>query len=171
MGAQPIDYTALAKQAGAISSTPPPGAVDYAALAKQAGAISSTPAQPVPPVDMSNVAGAGPMGLPQPGPAPLPNMAKYAGNLETIPSGADPGIVGGVKTAVHNFGARVGNNLNALAAPVIHPIQTGNAILQRGGFPLTPDAIKAAGYNPSGPDAGATAANVLGDAATAWLTS
>jgi hypothetical protein len=39
MATQPIDYAALAKQAGAISST-----VDYAALAKQAGAISSTAA-------------------------------------------------------------------------------------------------------------------------------
>lgn len=116
------------------------------------------------------VAGAGALGLPQPGPAPLPNMAKYAGNLETIPSGSDPGLIGGAKTAVHNFGARVGNNLNALAAPVLHPIQTGSAILQRGAFPVTPAAIKAASYNPSGPDAGATAENVLGDVATGFLT-
>src|ERR1035438_117813 len=42
----PIDYTALAKQAGAVSSQPAPGGVDYAALAKQAGAINSTPAPP-----------------------------------------------------------------------------------------------------------------------------
>lgn len=41
----PIDYNALAKQAGAISSQPAPGGVDYAALAKQAGAISSTAAK------------------------------------------------------------------------------------------------------------------------------
>jgi hypothetical protein len=40
-GAQ-IDYDALAKQAGAISSTPA-GGTDYAALAKQAGAINSQP--------------------------------------------------------------------------------------------------------------------------------
>jgi len=41
----PVDYTALARQAGATSSQPPApgGPVDYAALAKQAGAISSTP--------------------------------------------------------------------------------------------------------------------------------
>lgn len=39
--AEPIDYAALAKQAGAISSST--GTVDYAALAKQSGAISSTP--------------------------------------------------------------------------------------------------------------------------------
>jgi hypothetical protein len=38
---QPIDYAALAKQAGATSSQSA-GAIDYAALAKQAGAISST---------------------------------------------------------------------------------------------------------------------------------
>lgn len=48
MSAQPVDYEALAKQAGAVSSTPPSGGrgggVDYAALAKQAGAVSSTPA-------------------------------------------------------------------------------------------------------------------------------
>lgn len=42
MSTQPIDYSALAKQAGAISSAPPQ--VDYSALAKQAGAVSSTPA-------------------------------------------------------------------------------------------------------------------------------
>ena len=48
---QTIDYAALAKQAGAISSQPAPsaspasqsGSIDYAALAKQAGAVSSTP--------------------------------------------------------------------------------------------------------------------------------
>lgn len=45
MTSQPIDYTALAKQAGAVSSAPPPSGIDYAALAKQAGAVSSTPAQ------------------------------------------------------------------------------------------------------------------------------
>ena len=48
-GTQTIDYAALAKQAGAISSQPPPqaaGNVDYAALAKQAGAIDSQPAPP-----------------------------------------------------------------------------------------------------------------------------
>lgn len=37
-----IDYDALAKQAGAVSSQP--AAIDYDALAKQAGAVSSTPA-------------------------------------------------------------------------------------------------------------------------------
>jgi hypothetical protein len=47
-----IDYTALAKQAGAVDSQPAPSTsqstgVDYAALAKQAGAVSSAPAQPV----------------------------------------------------------------------------------------------------------------------------
>ena len=41
MGTQPIDYDALAKQAGALSSKP--ANVDYDALAKQAGAISSAP--------------------------------------------------------------------------------------------------------------------------------
>src|SRR5260370_25915155 len=59
MSAQPIDYAALAKQAGAISSTPPRPPVDYTALAKQAGAISSTPAAAQP------VAGAGALGVPQ----------------------------------------------------------------------------------------------------------
>src|SRR5438477_7745128 len=47
MSTQPINYDALAKQAGAIDSAPAqppaPGAVDYDALAHQAGAISSTP--------------------------------------------------------------------------------------------------------------------------------
>ena len=49
------DYAALAEQAGAISSAPPPqqdqdqptqssGSTDYAALAQQSGAVSSTPA-------------------------------------------------------------------------------------------------------------------------------
>lgn len=58
MSAQPIDYTALAQQAGAVSSAPAPGPtlvksstpsapakVDYEALAKQAGAIDSAPPQ------------------------------------------------------------------------------------------------------------------------------
>lgn len=46
MASQTIDYDALAKQHGAISSTPPPqasGGIDYDALAKQHGAIASTP--------------------------------------------------------------------------------------------------------------------------------
>lgn len=45
--ADPVDYAALAKQAGAVSSQPSGGgSIDYAALAKQAGAVSSTsPAQ------------------------------------------------------------------------------------------------------------------------------
>lgn len=43
MSSSAIDYTALAKQAGAVSSQPA-GAVDYEALAKQAGAVSSVPA-------------------------------------------------------------------------------------------------------------------------------
>ena len=42
---QTVDYEALAKQAGAISSKPG-ASVDYAALAKQAGAVDSQPAQP-----------------------------------------------------------------------------------------------------------------------------
>jgi hypothetical protein len=44
-GAQ-IDYEALAKQAGAVSSKP--AGVDYAALAKQAGAVDSQPATMAP---------------------------------------------------------------------------------------------------------------------------
>jgi hypothetical protein len=47
MSTPAIDYTALAKQAGAVSSKPA-GAVDYAALAKQAGAVSSTSDTPGP---------------------------------------------------------------------------------------------------------------------------
>src|ERR1017187_166131 len=53
MSAAPIDYSKLAAQAGAISSTPSPaatsaqpassGGVDYTKLAAQAGAIASTP--------------------------------------------------------------------------------------------------------------------------------
>src|ERR1700751_1179356 len=43
-----VDYAALAAQAGATSSVPPPtgGPLDYAALARQAGATSSTAAPP-----------------------------------------------------------------------------------------------------------------------------
>lgn len=63
MATAAIDYTALAKQAGAIDSQPAPStsasAPDYAALAKQAGAVSSTPpassSSPVPPTTMENV--------------------------------------------------------------------------------------------------------------------
>ena len=52
MADTPIDYAALAKQAGAVDSQPAPSTsqntgVDYAALAKQAGAVSSAPAQTV----------------------------------------------------------------------------------------------------------------------------
>lgn len=48
MAGQTIDYDALAKQNGAISSQPaqPAGQIDYEALAKQNGATSSTPAPP-----------------------------------------------------------------------------------------------------------------------------
>jgi len=46
MATPTIDYDALAKKAGAISSQP--AAVDYSALAKQAGAISSTPGEEKP---------------------------------------------------------------------------------------------------------------------------
>src|SRR5690242_11649720 len=38
---QQIDYAALAKKAGAISSQPARGGVDYAALARQVGAVNS----------------------------------------------------------------------------------------------------------------------------------
>src|SRR5665213_2018044 len=49
----PIDYTALAKQYGAIDSQPPPatspsGGIDYTALAAQYGAIHSQPAPAAP---------------------------------------------------------------------------------------------------------------------------
>jgi hypothetical protein len=43
MATSPIDYSALAKQAGAITNEP--AKIDYSALAKQAGAISSEPAK------------------------------------------------------------------------------------------------------------------------------
>lgn len=132
-----------------------------------ASAFSSMPS---PAVDMSHVAGAqGPLLTPVAHPAV--NMRGGAGNLETIPAAdSEPGAMGAVKTGVHNFGARVANNGVALLKPFVSPISTGKDILARGGFPLTPDAIKAASYNPSGPDAGATAANVLGDAATGLLS-
>lgn len=45
MAAQPIDYEALAKQHGAVSSEKP--VIDYAAIAKQHGAVSSDVAQPI----------------------------------------------------------------------------------------------------------------------------
>lgn len=55
----PVDYDALAKQAGAISSAPPPsGALDYNALAKEAGAISST----APAADRSSPVASSPVG-------------------------------------------------------------------------------------------------------------
>lgn len=118
-----------------------------------------------------------PAGLPegvelgQPAAHPAVTMRGGAGNLETIPSAdSERGVVGAVKTGVHNFGARVANNGAALLKPFVSPISAGKDILARGGFPLTPDAIKAASYNPSGPDAGATAENVLGDAATGLLS-
>jgi hypothetical protein len=86
-GAQ-IDYDALAKQAGAISSQLPQqgGAVDYDALAKQAGAISSEPPgfwdrvkqvlkpQPVP--DTRNIPGYDPRHAGMPGSAEGANLAE-----------------------------------------------------------------------------------------------
>src|ERR1700733_2988414 len=162
--AQQIDYAALARQYGATSSTAPK--VDYASLAKQFGGTSNS----APDVDMSNVAGAqGP--LPTPAAHPSVNLRGGAGNLETIPApDSEPGVVGALKTGVHNFGARVANSGVALLKPLISPISAGKDILARGGFPLTPDAIKAASYNPSGPDAGATVENMLGDAAMGLLS-
>ena len=44
----PVDYDALAKQAGSIGSAPAKGAVDYDALAKQAGSTGSAPVQEKP---------------------------------------------------------------------------------------------------------------------------
>jgi hypothetical protein len=81
MGSPSIDYMALAKQAGAVSSTPAPKKIDYNALAKQAGAVSSTPAPAsVAPggIDPSKVAGAGPLGLPGMPAAPNPVKQKIA---------------------------------------------------------------------------------------------
>jgi len=46
MGAQPIDYEALARQNGAVQSTPAAGTPDYSAIAKQFGAIASQPGAP-----------------------------------------------------------------------------------------------------------------------------
>lgn len=117
-----------------------------------------------------------PAGLPagvelgQPAAHPAVNMRGGEGNLETIPSANSlPGVIGELQTGVHNFGARVANDGLAIARPIIHPHDTANDILNRSGFPLTPDAIKTASYNPSGPDVGATTTNLLGDAAFAGL--
>jgi hypothetical protein len=130
-----------------------------------AGYTLDAPSTPVRPAGLP--AGVALPGLPD---HPAVNMRGGEGNLETIPSSqSQPGVLGAVQTGIHNFGARVANNGLALLKPVLHPIQATNDVIQRGGFPLTPDAIKAASYNPSGPDAGATAANVLGDIATAGL--
>lgn len=107
------------------------------------------------------------------GPAPKaqPTGPKTYGNLDTIPSSdSEPGVLGAIKTGVHNFGARVANNGIALAAPLLHPKDTANAILERGAFPITPEAINATQYNPSGKDLGSTITNVLGDAATGLIT-
>jgi hypothetical protein len=86
MTTPPIDYEALAKQAGAVSSTPAPKKVDYTALAKQAGAVSTTPAALADGTgmpDASKVAGAGSMGLPgiPAPPNPIENPeSRYIGN-------------------------------------------------------------------------------------------
>src|ERR1035437_4293976 len=53
MADQTIDYTALAKQAGAVSSQPT--SIDYTALAKQAGAVSSQPTSSKPPTWMDQL--------------------------------------------------------------------------------------------------------------------
>jgi hypothetical protein len=74
MAGQTIDYDALAKQAGAVSSVPPPAKkskIDYDALAKQAGALDSTPAPPTSsdgmPTGVIGVPGGGALpGFPEP---------------------------------------------------------------------------------------------------------
>lgn len=53
MSTTAIDYEALARQAGAVSSQP--AGVDYAALAKQAGAVNSQP--PLPPSPQAEIMG------------------------------------------------------------------------------------------------------------------
>lgn len=103
------------------------------------------------------------------GSAPSQGPKNY-GNLDTIPSSdSEPGVIGQLKTGVHNFGARVANNGLGLLKPLLHPQDTGNEILQRGAFPITPEGIKNASYSPGGVDKGSTAANLLGDIATAGI--
>src|ERR1700677_292505 len=92
------------------------------------------------------------------------------GNLDVIPSSeSEPGCIGGAKTAVHNFGARVANNGLSILRPLLHPEDTAHDILNRGGFPLTPESIKSSSYDPSGVDSGNTATNIIGDMATAGI--
>lgn len=111
MATQPIDYTALAKQYGATSSTPAPGKVDYAALAKQYGATSSTPAP-----DSQTVAGAGSYGVPQLPANPPANMQPSILGRDASPGTATQRLLG--DKPISNTLSVVGSHLkNMVAAP------------------------------------------------------
>lgn len=120
---------------------------------------------PAPPVDTSNVAGAGKYGVPQVAPRAPVNMPPS--NLDTVPSNeAEPGIIGGIKAGVHNFGARVANNGINLAKPWAAPVKS---MLSHPDFA---DPSKMGGLYSDiadNSDKGVGFANAAGDAATALL--
>lgn len=109
------------------------------------------------------------MDLPQLPAHPAVNMRGGAGNLETIPSSeAEPGLLGAIKTGVHNFGARVANNGIALVKPLEHPI---DSMLSHPGFANPSDMGGPIQTIINSPDKGVGVANALGDTATALLTA
>lgn len=89
------------------------------------------------------------------------------GNLETIPTNeAEPGILGGVKAGVHNFGARVANNAIGLAKPWANPI---DSILSHPGYSDPSKMTGAIDTIRNAPDKLVGVENAAGDIATAGL--
>lgn len=118
----PIDYAALAKQAGATSSTPPPGKVDYAALAKQAGATSSTPTADAP------VAGAGDYGVPQPAAHSAVDMQPSLLGKDAGPKGTVANLLTGAVKSIPGTMAGIGKYATIgktpdQAEPIYAPLQ------------------------------------------------
>src|ERR1700722_13069340 len=88
---QTIDYDALAKQAGAISSQPAAqpavsGDVDYNALAKQAGAITSQPAPAAQSSPAQSSGLVGPTGDTAVSATPKTSLADVAEGISKIPT-------------------------------------------------------------------------------------
>lgn len=124
MSGQTIDYEALAKQAGAISSQPAQsGDVDYAALAKQAGAINSEPAGmkmgSIPKPNAQDVANRLTKEY-----VPAMQMAMGGGGIKTVGEGA----VGLAKAAIPNV-ERAGQAFKEVSSVVgQHTVPVTNAL-------------------------------------------
>lgn len=145
MSTQTVDYDALAKQYGAVSSQPGPqgGGIDYDALAKQHGAISSSAGQTTgvfPPGEMRATTN-----------IPDNPYRKFAGPL------------------VERAASRMGEDIRGIAPMVEHPIDTLKGILAANAKPGGLAQATAEGILQSFKEDPANTVGDLGFAALQWL--